>query len=495
MPPLLLRLRGGRGSAPAAAVAAAHGFPPPTDDDTDYLTALPQCVITVILRLLPGRDLLAAKMAHRSLGAAMRHDPSTWEPAAMQSGGWRMRRDAGEGWEALFRRMHVGAGQQRIVSLGGCDENEYPTRTVDCYLLGSDEWVRAAPLRVPRDAPCAATDSESIFILGGWDCRRDKALRSAERASFDSFPLLADDPPPKPSPDPRRDDYDPDDDDPDADMAYPDDVYGDSDGDIVDEDDITESDLENADGESPWQEPRPSSVLYGPGLREGKSTVVWTAHPAMTQPRCFAAATCDEMKRLWVVGGGSSLYQGAETYGELEFLEAGATEWRRAGVMAEPRCGLALACDARASTLFLVGGYSGGLSYQKTVDAHDMRTGASHRLPDMRDHRSGPGAACGPDGCLYVVGGSPNGQRMLGSCERYDPREGTWHPLADLLTSRGYLSSTFALDGKLYTAGGCGKSFGDPVDAFEVYEPAADKWRALAPLRAPRSNLSLVLAL
>ena len=45
------------------------------------------------------------------------------------------------------------------------------------------------------------------------------------------------------------------------------------------------------------------------------------------------------------------------------------------------------------------------------------------------------------------------------------------------------------------TAGGCGKSFGDPVDAFEVYEPAADKWRALAPLRAPRSNLSLVLAL
>ena len=442
-----------------------------------YLTALPQCVITVILRLLPGRDLLAAKMAHRSLGAAMRHDPSTWEPAAMQSGGWRMRRDAGEGWEALFRRMHVGAGQQRIVSLGGCDENEFPTRTVDCYLLGSDEWVRAAPLRVPRDAPCAATDSESIFILGGWDCRRDKALCSAERASFDAFPRRADDPPPEASRDLRRDYNDAED----PEETYPDDVYGDSDGDIVDEDDITESDLENADGESPWQETRPSSV--------------WSKHPSMTQPRCFAAATCDEMKRLWVVGGGSSLYQGAETYGELEFLEAGATEWRRAGVMAEPRCGLALACDARASTLFLVGGYSGGLSYQKTVDAHDMRTGASHRLPDMRDHRSGPGAACGPDGCLYVVGGSPNGQRMLGSCERYDPREGTWHPLADLLTSRGYLSSTFALDGKLYTAGGCGKSFGDPVDAFEVYEPAADKWRALAPLRAPRSNLSLVLAL
>lgn len=478
---LELALRGGRGSAPVQPAThdylTAHGLPHPPDDETDYLTALPQCVITVILRLLPGRDLLAAKMAHRSLGAAMRHDPSTWEPAAMQSGGWRMRRDAGEGWEALFRRMHVGAGQQRIVSLGGCDENEYPTRTVDCYLLSSDEWVRATPLRVPRDAPCAATDSESIFILGGWDCRRDKALCSAERASFDAFPRRADDPPPEASRDLRRDYNDAED----PDETYPDDVYGDSDGDIVDEDDITESDLENADGESPWQETRPSSV--------------WSKHPSMTQPRCFAAATCDEMKRLWVVGGGSSLYQGAETYGELEFLEAGGTEWRRAGVMAEPRCGLALACDARASTLFLVGGYSGGLSYQKTVDAHDMRTGASHRLPDMRDHRSGPGAACGPDGCLYVVGGSPNGQRMLGSCERYDPREGTWHPLADLLTSRGYLSSTFALDGKLYTAGGCGKSFGDPVDAFEVYEPAADKWRALAPLRAPRSNLSLVLAL
>mgnify|MGYP003319736345 CR=1 FL=1 len=66
LPVLVLRLRGGRGSAPAQPATVV----PPTapTDDTDYLTALPQCVITVILRLLPGHDLLAAKMAHRSLG-------------------------------------------------------------------------------------------------------------------------------------------------------------------------------------------------------------------------------------------------------------------------------------------------------------------------------------------------------------------------------------------------------------------------------------------
>ena len=145
----------------------------------------------------------------------------------------------------------------------------------------------------------------------------------------------------------------------------------------------------------------------------------------------------------------------------------------------------------RASTLFLVGGYSGGLSYQKTVDAHDMRTGASHPCPTCAI-TARAGAACGLDGCLYV-GGSPNGQRMLGSCERYDPREGMRHPLADLLTSRGYLSSTFALDGKLYTAGGCVELY-DPVDAFEVYEPAADNG-ARSRRCARRARTSLVLAL
>ena len=162
-------------------------------------------MITVILRLLPGRDLLngqdGAPLAERGDAPRSQH--------------------VGAGRDAVGRledaaATRVKAGRR---SSGGCTSapgssassasaaatRTSSTRTVDCYLLSSDEWVRAAPLRVPRDAPCAATDSESMFILGGWDCRRDKALCSAERASFDAFPRRADDPPPEASRDLRRD--------------------------------------------------------------------------------------------------------------------------------------------------------------------------------------------------------------------------------------------------------------------------------------------------
>ena len=95
---------------------------------------------------------------------------------------------------------------------------------------------------MPRDAPCAATDSESIFILGGWDCRRGKHAVQRRARSFDAFPRRADDPPFEAS---RISDAT-------TTMRrtltkHIPTTYGDSDGDIVDEDDITESDLENAD--------------------------------------------------------------------------------------------------------------------------------------------------------------------------------------------------------------------------------------------------------
>ena len=166
--------------------------------------------------------------------------------------------------------------------------------------------------------------------------------------------------------------------------------------------------------------------------------------------------------------------------------------------MLEARCGLALAADGRSSSLYCCGGYSGGLSYQETVETFDM-TGArrSLMLPPMATPRSGCGAGVGPDGALYVVGGSDNGSSMLASAERYDPREGLWHALPDLPTPRGYLAAAFAPDGCFYVAGGVGgpEHNSEPVNALEAFDTRAGEWRTMPPMPYARTNHALAFCL
>jgi hypothetical protein len=239
----------------------------------------------------------------------------------------------------------------------------------------------------------------------------------------------------------------------------------------------------------------PSATTFGP--RDWAEAEEWKEAPSLSERRCFAAAICDESSRLWVCGGGNAMSRGAECMRTVEYTQihpdlSGQVQWTRAAQLLEPRCGHALATDARASLLYLVGGYSGGVHYQSTVETFDMRgERAGAILPLMAHPRSGCGAGFGPDGALYVMGGSDDGSAMLGSCERFDPREGHWQALPDLSSPRGYLAAAFALDGSMYVAGGCGP-MGLPLDNFEAFDTRAGRWRELAPLPTPRSNLALV---
>ena len=64
--------------------------------------------------------------------------------------------------------------------------------------------------------------------------------------------------------------------------------------------------------------------------------------------------------------------------------------WQAAGTMRRPRCGLALASDARRDALFLVGGYSGGLEYQDTVETFDPESGRGALLGPQPSSRLTP---------------------------------------------------------------------------------------------------------
>ena len=223
--------------------------------------------------------------------------------------------------------------------------------------------------------------------------------------------------------------------------------------------------------------------------------------PSLICPSRAARRHLRRHERLWVCGG-DGMARGASCPQSVVRYDPHANDdddqggrWESAGQMLVPRAWPALAADGRSSSLFLCGGYSGGLVYQKTVEQFDMETCRSTMLPPMRHARSGAGAGVGPDGALYVCGGSNNGSSMLAACERYDPKSGAWHTLPKLPTARGYLSAAFGLDGCFYVAGGCAASSGIPVDAFEAFDPRAGRWRRLDPLPHPRSNHALVFAI
>ena len=69
--------------------------------------------------------------------------------------------------------------------------------------------------------------------------------------------------------------------------------------------------------------------------------------------------------------------------------------------------------------------------------------------------------------------------------------EGPWTPGAAMPTARSEIAAT-VLDGKIYVAGGL-TTLGTTA-AFEVYDPAADAWRTLAPLPVTLHHAGLAAA-
>jgi N-acetylneuraminic acid mutarotase len=102
-------------------------------------------------------------------------------------------------------------------------------------------------------------------------------------------------------------------------------------------------------------------------------------------------------------------------------------------------------------------------------------------------------------GKIYVIGG--NSQTMqdrkavnvndAGVNQVYDPASDAWRTLAPMPMGANH-PGVAALDGKIYVAGGfTGPGHMGPTDRVYAYDPATDTWRALAPLSSPRGSPAL----
>ena len=118
----------------------------------------------------------------------------------------------------------------------------------------------------------------------------------------------------------------------------------------------------------------------------------WRPIPSTSVARCYVAGAADAAGITWLMGGGSTLWQGARTYDSTEFLrpytgsvewgygasdddddESGSSgggggggraewHWEKGPKMTAQRCGHGAVCDyVRGGGIYSIGGYGGGM--------------------------------------------------------------------------------------------------------------------------------------
>src|SRR5207344_593806 len=92
------------------------------------------------------------------------------------------------------------------------------------------------------------------------------------------------------------------------------------------------------------------------------------------------------------------------------------------------------------------------------------------------------------DGRVLVAGGyNPGG--VLVDNETYDPAANTWTVNAPMKHRHVVHAAVLLQDGRVLIAGGdCKPTL--PCAAADVYNPLTGKWKAVAPMSAPRENLA-----
>ncbi|BHF84929.1 distal tubule morphoproteinsis [Sparganum proliferum] len=204
---------------------------------------------------------------------------------------------------------------------------------------------------------------------------------------------------------------------------------------------------------------------------------------------------------IFVVGGNTA-QESCSTSVE-EFLVA-ERRWRKRAALAVGRIWHAAAVLTEAGGEALIGvfgGYGNG-ERLSSCEVYEVNRDRWFKLPDLREKRDEPAAACLPGDSRVFVFGGYNGSSLLASVEfcqlRADWRERAtssdfWQPAAPMRTARHGLAATH-FRGKIIVAGGYD---GKRLNMVEMFTPPdarcpRGQWTELAGMKESRSRFALL---
>nr|VZI48237.1 unnamed protein product [Spirometra erinaceieuropaei] len=206
---------------------------------------------------------------------------------------------------------------------------------------------------------------------------------------------------------------------------------------------------------------------------------------------------------IFVVGGDTAQQEHSTSVEEFLVAER---RWRKRASLAVGRSyhAAAVLTEAGGETLIGVFGGWGNGGCLSSCEVYEVSRDRWFKLPDLREKRNAPAAACLPgDSRIFVFGGY-NGSSCLASVEfchlRADWRERAtssdfWQPAAPMRTARGGLAATH-FRGKIIVAGGLddGEKYLDVVEMFTPPDARCPQgqWTELAGMKEPRAFFALL---
>jgi hypothetical protein len=189
--------------------------------------------------------------------------------------------------------------------------------------------------------------------------------------------------------------------------------------------------------------------------------------------------------------------------------------WRDAGAMAEKRTG-ARAAALPDGRVLVTGGFqttygpsyvdpsivtNGNRRFLASAEVWSPATNRWRPVAPMSQAREGHTATTLADGRVLVIGGTP-GETAAGPtaapAEIWTPANGAWRPIARPRQERAFHTATRLADGRVLITGGTPlrrpfASTPQPLASAELWDPVADRWTDVAPMRNARSSHDAVL--
>lgn len=253
---------------------------------------------------------------------------------------------------------------------------------------------------------------------------------------------------------------------------------------------VNNAHLKRLDRELLNRAPRWRDVIYGFGGGFGGGVSVWSAGPALTQPRWQMQGLAVGGK-IWAIGG----YYESGFGADIEIYDPATGTWT---ILANPFSGWGQAfAVASNGKIYAMGGLASCLTLAGTVEEYDPVSAVVTPMANIPVSTYEPGIATSADGKIYVVGGCvpPTAVNdMVGPpsyldiLQVYDTTSGAWTIKRSMPIQRFGLAAVFGADGKLYAMGGHGPA-GQPVADVHAYDPATDTWTPCGPLPSPRYHV------